>query len=174
MKIPSLTDLNNDRKEGLRPSVVCCCVNEKQLLMLHKKEYNLWMLPQGGINNKESVEDALFRELEEEMGTAFVKNCEREFLVFGEDVIEFLPGKHGVDALKTDDDEEVEMIGKKFYFCGVACLNKEFDIKKTEFSDYFWLAHSGAKGLADKIYQRGKRRVTLKIVELLKENELIS
>lgn len=174
MKEPVLEDLDSDRKEGLRPSIVCCCINEKQLLFLHKKEYNLWMLPQGGVNNKETLGEALFRELTEEMGKEFTVNCEKDFIVLGDDVIEFLPGKHNVEDLFTDDGTKVELKGKKFYFCALACLNRDFDIGKTEFNDYFWLEYKGAKGMADKIYQKGKRRVTLKIIELLKENNLIS
>ena len=175
MKIPTQKDLNEVRKTGFRPSVMCCCIHEKKVLMLYKKEYSLWMFPQGGVDNGEEIIGAVFREIQEELGEKFKKNCiQDEILVYGDDQIEFLPEKQIADGLQTDDGISMTMIGKKFYFCAVASVSEELDIKDTEFDDYYWLEYQPAMFLAKKIHQPGKRRVTMKALNLLKEMDVIS
>lgn len=173
-KPPTKETLDELRQEGFRPSVIICCINDKKVLMLHKKDYGIWMFPQGGINNDEDLNDAIFRQLEEEMGEEFVKNCDEDVIFFGDDQIEFLPGKHDNKKIVTGEGLEVDMIGKKFYLYAVACKKKDIDIKKTDFDDYFWLEYKPAMFLARKIYQRGKSRVTTKIIDLLKKEKLIN
>jgi putative (di)nucleoside polyphosphate hydrolase len=55
--------------EGFRPNVGIVVTNgHGQVLWARRVGQDAWQFPQGGINPGESVEEALFRELEEEVG----------------------------------------------------------------------------------------------------------
>jgi hypothetical protein len=81
--------------------------------------------------------------------------------------MEFKPGRHNVDVLKEDSGNEVNMLGKLYYFTVANCKTDELDITKTVYDEHFWMNYQEAKFLADKIYQRGKRRITLRIIDEL-------
>lgn len=55
--------------DGFRPNVgIIICNKRQQLFWARRIGQNAWQFPQGGINVDESAEDAMFRELEEEVG----------------------------------------------------------------------------------------------------------
>ena len=55
--------------EGYRPNVGMVIFNRKgQVLWTRRVRQNSWQFPQGGVNEDESEEEALFRELYEEIG----------------------------------------------------------------------------------------------------------
>ncbi len=55
--------------EGYRANVGIVITNDKQQILLAKRlGQNAWQLPQGGINENETELEALFRELNEEVG----------------------------------------------------------------------------------------------------------
>jgi putative (di)nucleoside polyphosphate hydrolase len=55
--------------DGYRPNVGIILMNERgQLLWARRVGQNAWQFPQGGIKSDETPEDALFRELKEEVG----------------------------------------------------------------------------------------------------------
>ena len=55
--------------DGYRPNVGIIIANNKgQVLWARRVGQDAWQFPQGGINSKESIEDALYRELKEETG----------------------------------------------------------------------------------------------------------
>ena len=55
--------------EGYRPNVgIVICNRRGQLLWAKRIRQSAWQFPQGGINEDETIEQALFRELEEEVG----------------------------------------------------------------------------------------------------------
>lgn len=62
-----------------RPNVAMVIVSnnypdKKEIFIAQRNDLSeVWQFPQGGIDDGESVEDALFRELEEEIGTKNVK-----------------------------------------------------------------------------------------------------
>jgi 8-oxo-dGTP pyrophosphatase MutT (NUDIX family) len=175
MNTPTLKDLNEVRKTGFRPSVICCCINDKKVLLMYKKEFSMWMFPQGGVNNKEEINQAALREITTELGQAVRANCvEDDILVFGDDQIEFLPEKQIPDGLQTDEGVVQKMLGKKYYFCAIASKSDVINIGETEFDDHYWLEYQPAMFLAKKVHQPGKKRITMKALNLLKELDLIS
>ena len=55
--------------EGFRPNVgIVICNGGGQLLWAKRIGQNAWQFPQGGIKKEESLEQALYRELDEEVG----------------------------------------------------------------------------------------------------------
>ncbi len=163
-----LSDIDNIRKQGFRPEVVGCFVSEKKVLFVHDKEYDLWQLPQGGIDNGEDIATATEREMTEELGKDFVYEMD-DLNVIGDDQLIFPMATQGSRDLKTDDGEGVHMQGKKYFFISIVAPREELDIDQTEFDDYRWLAYSEAMELCNKIYQKGKRRIIIKALNLLRE-----
>ncbi len=55
--------------DGFRPNVGIVVANDcGQVLWARRIGQDAWQFPQGGINHQESVEEALYRELNEEVG----------------------------------------------------------------------------------------------------------
>lgn len=174
MDNPSLQQIDSTRQQGSRPEVVSCFLNDRKVLFCFKKEHNLWQLPQGGIDNKETAEKALIREMTEELGSTFVDSCDQTFTLIGDGKIEFPPRTQGSKELKTDQGEKVFMRGKKYFFYAINADTQTVNLEETEFDDYQWLSYSRAMDLANQIYQRGKRRITIRALHLLKESQLIA
>lgn len=56
-------------KDGYRPNVgIVLCNEDNRVFWARRAGQDGWQFPQGGMRKKESPEDALFRELEEETG----------------------------------------------------------------------------------------------------------
>lgn len=56
-------------QDGFRPNVgIIICNGQRRLLWARRLGRNGWQFPQGGIRADESAEDALYRELQEEVG----------------------------------------------------------------------------------------------------------
>lgn len=166
-------NLDEKRKKGLRPGVVGCFVNDGKILLLFKREYNLWMLPQGGINNNEDIMTALKREMLEEVGEEFVGKWIAEPVLIMEDEIEFNKKRHGDRELKTDDGEDVMMIGKYYYYLVIAVKDDHIDVSKTEFDDAVWVDYRKAMFLANRIYQTNKKEALIKVLSKMKEKGFI-
>lgn len=55
--------------DGYRPNVgIIICNNKEQVLWAKRFGQNSWQFPQGGIKDGESIEQAMYRELHEEVG----------------------------------------------------------------------------------------------------------
>lgn len=163
---PSIEDINLIRRSGFRPQVVGCFLNNKKILFLFKKEHNLWQLPQGGVDNGETLEEAMIREMNEELGSNFLENAGTDSII-GMDEIEFPSETKNSRELKTDDGKSVFMKGKKYFFVAVNAKTEHLDIKETEFDDYRWCGNIKASELTALIYQSGKRRITEKALKIL-------
>lgn len=152
--------LDEIRQSGFRPGIVGCFIYNKRVLMVYSHEFRLWQLPQGGIDNNETIREAIVRELTEELGEFVTKQCEEEYTLFGENKVEFPKKNHGNRPLQTDGGEELMMKGKKYFFIKIDAKNPDIRLKKTEFDDYYWLNYKDAKKFSATIYQRGKQRIT--------------
>src|SRR5690606_34776510 len=70
---------NEKEKKNLRPNVAAIILSSKypqkcEIFIASRVDINnAWQFPQGGIDEGESSKDALFRELEEEIGTKEVE-----------------------------------------------------------------------------------------------------
>lgn len=173
MITPSLTQIDSARIDGFRPQVVGCFIHANKLFMFHEKKYDLWQLPQGGIENKETIENAIAREMAEELGDDFFDLAIKSYTLMGSNSVKFPPEHRGGRDLSTDNGQQVEMRGKWYYFIAIQTTANDVNIDKTEFDDYKLLSYDKAVQLTESIYQKGKKRITLLAIDLMKQNKLI-
>lgn len=166
MPHPTPQDIDKHRQVGFRPGTVGCVLHEGKVLFVYHKEYNLWQLPQGGIDNGESLTEATMREMAEELGSDFAQTLTVGECV-GDNNVSFPSQTQNTRELKTDAGETVAMKGKWYYFVAIQTTQPELDISKTEFDEYKWLSYDEALALAGTIYQSGKKRVTLDALQKL-------
>lgn len=170
---PTIELLDSIRKEGFRPSVVGCFINNKKILLVYQKTFNLWQLPQGGIENKSTLNEAFTKEMSEEVTEDFVKNISTKTELIAEDKIEFPPSKQNLRDMKLDDGEEIVMKGKYYYFILAQSSSSDITIGATEFDDYKWLSYDEAIKLVKDTNTGGKLRITTSILNKIKEKGLI-
>lgn len=168
----SKKEVDEIRLTGFRPQIVACIIHKKKMLFVFKEKYKLWQFPQGGIDNNETIEEASLRELEEELGVNFAKHLSINSII-GEDKIEFPQKLAGSRELKTDNGEDIVMIGKKYFFVVLDSSTEDLDIKETEFDDYCWLDYEDSIEILGKVYQLKKKEVMNKAINLAHRLELI-
>lgn len=151
------------RAGGFRPEVVGCFINNKKVLFMYAREHDLWQFPQGGIKNKESIENAIKREMFEELDPAFVGDC-RLNEIFYHDQIRF---KNFDKTLQLDNGKPIKIIGKEYIFIRIEAPNPRINITNTQFDDHKWCNRQEALAQTEKIYQEGKRRITRGAIEKL-------
>ncbi len=174
IKEPTLKELDEIRKEGFRPGVVACIIHQKKVLMLYKKEYRIWMFPQGGIENKEVPLASLRRNLADDLGEEFMQYIDfSKVLIVDKDRMEFKPGSHEVEELFDDAGNKLQLIGKEYLFCVLNADSNKLKIENTKYDEVFWMSFREAYFVADRMYQKGKRRITLKVLNALENFGLI-
>jgi 8-oxo-dGTP pyrophosphatase MutT (NUDIX family) len=164
---------NQDRVEGLRPGVVVCVINkEAKVLLCLKLEYKIWEFPQGGIEKKENLEDAIAREIKEELGQEFFESLfiPEKPLVAIDQII--FPEGCTEGRMFEVDGKKIPMAGKKYYFCAVAQTGQAEPSDK-EYSEFRWVTFDEGNELVETINQKGKKRILKKALEILKEGDLI-
>ena len=171
---PSLADLDALRKEGLRPSIVGCFLNDKKILLAYQRSFNQWIIPQGGVDNKETLKEAFFRELAEEVTEDFLKTCDPNIQLVAEDKIEFPPSKQGLRDMFTDSGESVVMRGKYYYFFVANTKKTEITLGATEFDDLKWLNFDEAYKLIKETNTGGRLRMIANLLHVLKDKNLLS
>jgi len=173
-KEPNLEDLDKDRSEGFRPSVVGCFLNSGKILFVYQKTHQLWQLPQGGVENKEELIDAFKREMTEKLGQDFIKQTSFKPIYLSEDKIEFPPDKQDLRELNLDSGTVVSMKGKKYYFLYATSSSADINISTDkEYSDFKWVNYDEALELAKTSSQGGKLRITTTLLEVIKNKKLL-
>lgn len=165
---------DQDRKKGLRPGVSVCILDKQNRVLLGlKKKYNVWEIPQGGLEEQDKTLDhAVRREIREELGDNFSKALFiPEECLLGTDQIVFPQKGLSGERLKVGD-KEFEMIGKKYYFCAVA-LAQPTEPEKIEYQEFKWVDFNEGMKIVNAIRQKGKKRILTNIFKILQENEFI-
>jgi hypothetical protein len=171
---PNVKQLDEMRATGYRPTVVVCCLHDKKVLMLFKKDYRLWLLPQSGLSADEDASQAILKEIKETLGASFTKKCDKTVTYLGDDQVEFLPEKQTGEEIVTSDGKVFKMLGKHYYFYALNCSTDQIDLAETHYDEFYWFDSKPGLILASKIYQPGKRRITMKALSLLQEKGLIA
>ncbi len=149
-------------------------VNNQKILLVYKQAHDLWQLPQGGIDNNETVEKAFFREFAEELGESFMRGCDKNIKMLGAKEVKFSHGKKNIRELNSDAGEQLDMKGKKYFFIAANVVNDRVDLSESEFDDYQWLTFAQAISQAQTITQPRKQLTTIKALNLLKKKEVIA
>lgn len=169
----SIEHIDDVRKSGLRPQIVCFFVNEGDILLFYKSQYKIWMTVQGGIENEETIKEAIDRESGEEVGLEFLVHLTGKPVFLGEGQVEFRKDLQGGRELMTDLGEEIDMKGKKYFYFAVKLDTKDISFKEIEFDDYFWLNYEAACYLIEKGKQVNKKILNLEMLEKLNDKKLL-
>ena len=159
---PTLAEIETVRTSGFRPDVVGCFLNDKRILFVYQKTHSLWMLPQGGLEKQEDLLAAVNREMGEELGEDFMHSVDVNFTFIATDKVEF-----------PKDKQKDDMKGKKYYFMFTQASTPETKIKSREFTDFRWLNFDEALKLVNENNTGGRLRITTKLLNILKGNDLI-
>jgi len=151
---------------GYRKNVAALIRYQDLYLACLRSDLNSWQCVQGGVNEKEEVREALFREIEEEIGVLplylSLKYESKNWYSYTwpEDILkkEFYKGKYQGQS-------------QKWYFMEIEdpqYINLP-KIKNAEFSDFCWITLDEL--LSRMIYW--KRKPLEKFIEELKQNKII-
>lgn len=122
----------HNRKE-YRPVAVAIIENDSGeiLFVQSAKNKSVWYPPQGGIGKGESIVEALFREIHEELGVD-KKNLR---------LLEYL-GTRDLDAERGREDKRGFTRGKKYFFFKLRIGKRvEITLDAFELSGYQWVGH---------------------------------
>lgn len=115
-----------------RDNVSCVVYKDNKFLLLQGKGWplNWWKFPQGGINNKETIDEAAIRELKEEVGSCNFK----------------IIGLSKYNNIYDWNDESIKLAsyrwrGQNQHFLLIEYLGKENNIclNSLELQDYKWV-----------------------------------
>jgi putative (di)nucleoside polyphosphate hydrolase len=154
-------------KKKYRPNVAAVILSSKypencEFFLAHRTDMNgIWQFPQGGINDGETPQEALFRELKEEIGTSSIE------------IIAEYPEWLTYDFIKGSPHKLYSFDGQSQKFFLVR-LKDNANIKldgfiTPEFSEYQFLEY-------DKLMQKVsylKKRVYKKVINYFKNEGLI-
>jgi len=125
--------------DGFRPNVgIILCNSKRRLFWGRRVGQDSWQFPQGGMLGRETPEQAMFRELEEEIGLCpnqvQVLGCTKRWLYYR--LPERLIRRHSYPIC----------VGQKqiWFLLKINCLESEFCFDKTkhpEFDDWRWVKY---------------------------------
>ncbi len=125
-------------EEGFRLNVGIVLVNQQNLLFWGRRVgQDAWQFPQGGVNEGESIEDALYRELNEEVG------LEKKDVSILTQTKEFLSYRLPPRLVRAD---KPMCIGQKqkWYLLKLTSDDDAINLEKTgkpEFDGWTWVSH---------------------------------
>lgn len=157
--------------DGYRPNVGIIVANPKgQVLWARRVGQDAWQFPQGGINEGESMETALYRELKEEIG-------------LGEDQVEIINSTRGWLRYKLPKrylrQNNTSFVGQKQKWYLLKMLtddkNVRFDQSETpEFDHWSWVSYWYPLGqvvpFKKDVYRRAMKELAPGISKCMKDS----
>lgn len=172
--LPTKKEIDKIRQAGFRPTVVACLIYKKKVLLVFKKKYHHWLMPQGGVENQETLEEALVREVGEELGEKFALQLSQIGpTLLTEDELDFKESDFKARDLFTDAGQPIEMLGKHYYFLVAEVKDIGFDARKSEFDRVVWANFKKAQKIIESVYLQNKKNILQKSIDVLKEQGLI-
>ena len=154
------------KKDLYRPNVAMIVVSnnypeKKEIFIAQRNDLSdIWQFPQGGIDKGEEVHDALYRELEEEIGTSDVK------------IIAEYPEWLSYDFPEKIAKKMKPWIGQKQKYFLVKLKKKakiNIDTKHPEFSDYKFVKIDDVLNLSASF----KKDVYEKVIKYFKDEDYL-
>jgi len=165
----SIKQIDLLRKAGYRVNVSACIVYDKKLFLLYSKKWKTWFLPQGGIENKEFIYDALYREIEEEAGKDIINKLIGKPILFMTDKTKMLEKQTRI-YIETDDGKKVLRIGKYFLYFILYCKTDKIHLSGEEqFSKYRWADSKFLGQLSEQYTNPHLKDTLLKLTKRLKK-----
>lgn len=172
--LPTKKEIDQVRQAGFRPTVVACLIYKKKVLLVFKKKYHHWLMPQGGVENQETLKEALVREVKEELGEKFALQLSQIGpTLLTEDELDFKESDFKARDLFTDAGQPIEMLGKHYYFLVAEVKDIGFDARKSEFDRVVWANFKKAQKIIESVYLQNKKNILQKSIDVLKEQGLI-
>jgi putative (di)nucleoside polyphosphate hydrolase len=125
--------------EGFRPNVgIVICNHKGQVFWARRFGQHSWQFPQGGIDDGETAEETMYRELEEEVG---LKPDDVEILAVTKNWLRYRLPKRLIRRESTP-----VCIGQKqkWFLLRLRCKESDVDLLKTshpEFDDWRWVSY---------------------------------
>ena len=147
--------------DGFRSNVgIVICNRQGQLLWAKRIGQSAWQFPQGGIKQSESVEEALFRELDEEVGLSEV---DVQILHQTEDWLHYrLPE----NFIRQNSDPRCIGQKQKWFLLGLEGDDSKVELSKTtnpEFDDWrgvdFWYPVSQVIEFKRDVYRKALQQL---------------
>jgi len=144
-------------------AIVFCIVNEKIEFLLMKYRNGHWEFPRGKVEDSESEQDTMKREIEEETSISKVRTVEgfRETMSFSYKA-------HGQELVDRKKDKNCMYIHKKAVFYLVEAINKDVVISH-EHQKFQWLNFED--GL-DKLTFKNAKNILIKANKKLEDNKV--
>ena len=126
-------------RHGFRPNVgIIICNDVGEVFWARRAGENAWQFPQGGIQNDESPEQALYRELEEEVGLT-----EQDVEVIGR-TAKWLRYRIPKRFLRYNNRQRPRCIGQKqvWFLLRLVCVESNVILdrcEKPEFDSWRWI-----------------------------------
>ena len=125
--------------EGYRPNVgIVICNRRGQLLWAKRIGQSAWQFPQGGIDGDETIKQALFRELEEEVGL-----CGNDVIVLHQ-TTEWLRYDLPKNYIRYHKNPLCIGQKQKWFLLGLEADDSQIELDKfgePEFDDWRWVSY---------------------------------
>lgn len=122
-------DYKENGTVGIRPSVRGIIIREGRIAMVHSRKYDYYTFPGGGIGRNESKEEALIREIREEVGLEVIPESIREYgLIVRKE-------KGAIDDLFIQENY--------YYLCGVSSHRLRQELSGYEIDEDYELSWVG-------------------------------
>lgn len=156
-------------KKGYRPNVGIVIANKQgQVFWGKRARQNAWQFPQGGIQSKESPEEALFRELHEETG---LNASDVRIVATTKDWLRYRLPAH----LKRDQRSNFVGQKQKYFLIRLMSDDAAFNLKtqnKPEFDDWRWVSYwypvGQIVGFKRPVYQKALRELAPRLAQCMK------
>jgi hypothetical protein len=167
MNEPNLRQIDLLRQAGMRPNIVACILNNGRLMFCRDRQHKVWFFPQGGIDNHELPKQALYREIEEELGIKVRDTLIESPIMFYMDKIMFRGSGIGSRELSTDTGEIKVMRGKFYMFYRINCNIEKINFKDTLFDSIVWLDKKNVNAAEKLVTDPNKKNQYKKVIDKL-------